>query len=43
MTELGRRVITLDAQRLADLVNMASAKKLFDRNAIATIAKEEEL
>lgn len=42
LTELGRRVITLDAQRLADLVNMASAKKLLDRSAIATIAKEEE-
>ncbi|MFB2983947.1 PadR family transcriptional regulator [Microseira sp. BLCC-F43] len=30
LTELGRRVITLEVQRLANLVNMASAKKLLD-------------
>lgn len=35
LTALGRRVITLEAQRLASLVDMASAKQLLDRTTIA--------
>lgn len=39
LTALGRRVITLEAQRLADLVNMASAKKLLDHSIVGAIAQ----
>lgn len=41
LTQLGRRVITLEAQRLADLVSMASAKKLFDSSIVGVIATGE--
>jgi DNA-binding PadR family transcriptional regulator len=35
LTELGRRVIALDAERLANLVEMAQAKQLLNRSASA--------
>lgn len=38
LTDLGRRVITLDAQRLADLVGMAQAKQLLNKTMLTTLA-----
>lgn len=34
LTQLGRRVITLDAERLADLVEMAQKKQLLNRSTL---------
>ena len=34
LTQLGRRVITLDAERLADLVEMAQEKQLLNRSTL---------
>lgn len=34
LTELGRRVISLEAQRLADLVEMAAAKQILNRSTL---------
>ena len=34
LTQLGRRVITLDAERLANLVEMAQAKQLLNRSTL---------
>jgi len=34
LTQLGRRVITLDAERLADLVEMAKKKQLLNRSTL---------
>ena len=34
LTQLGRRVITLDAERLADLVEMAQEKQLLNRSSL---------
>jgi DNA-binding PadR family transcriptional regulator len=34
LTELGRRVITLDAERLAHLVEMAQEKQLLNRSSL---------
>lgn len=38
LTDLGRRVITLDAQRLADLVGMAQAKQLLNKTTLTGVA-----